>query len=674
MKFEYKNSPAVIEGNIESANYGAKEQNIPFLMSMLQTTLYSDKPLAVCREYITNAWDAHVDADKPELPIHISMPTTFNPVLKIRDFGKGLSKDDVLHHFTSYGESGKRHTDKMVGGFGLGSKSAFCYVPSFTVISYHDGVKMTFNAMIEETNTTMNHLRDLDVPTDETGIEIQVAIQSYDIYSFRSTLVHLLRFHKPFPVITNDTYILQEINQPLEVLLEGDNWQIISDDSNIGNTVVLGNVPYNFNTSKYDYEFRDRISQFGNLRFVLFMEPNELNVSLNRESLEYSPKTLKNLRETLTNAMDEFEKQFLAKFDEFDSVWKAKNFMLSFENHRTRIKPVVDGHRIDTTTISLSGLRFNEKRRLLEAGRWSKTETFSINCSPNAYIFIARPDIAKSSIRVRIQMFMDNHGLSASYGIAERFYFFLFDTHDDADDFVNSTHLRGANIIELNTIVLPKVTKANVRTAMIHSEGYIFRRDSEFYPAKVELNHGEGVYVPIAYNHCSTRMPVWWQENTNLSYLVRSVENYDSNLVLHGIKNQEVSRLGKGWIRFDQYIQDLLDNLPGHEVEKFTKLILMDKYKNDLFSIRDYMSIDHPFYNVANRFHDYSYADISHFRYIYNHLNDAGLKIPTWQANIAINEMEEFIQQYPILNLLVRGSISLETDGEIVKHYLAKDQ
>jgi hypothetical protein len=221
---------------------------------------------------------------------------------------------------------------------------------------------------------------------------------------------------------------------------------------------------------------------------------------------------------------------------------------------------------------------------------------------------------------------------------------------------------------------LPKVTKANVRTAMIHSEGYVFRRDSEFYPTKVELNHGEGVYVPIAYNHCSTRMPVWWQENTNLSYLVRSVENYDSNLVLHGIKNQEVSRLGKGWIRFDQYIQDLLDNLPGHEVEKFTKLILMDKYKNDLFSIRDYMSIDHPFYNVANRFHDYSYADISNFRYIYNHLNDAGLKIPKWQANIAINEMEEFIQQYPILNLLVRGSISLETDGEIVKYYLAKDQ
>lgn len=677
MKFEYGNNPVVIEGNIESSNYGAKAENLPFLLNMLQTTLYSDKPLAICREYITNAWDAHVDAGKGDLPIHIAMPCTFSPTIKIRDFGKGLSKDEVLHHFTSYGDSGKRHTDDMVGGFGLGSKSAFCYVPSFTVVSYHNGVKMTFNAQIEEKNTTMNHLRDMDVPTNETGVEIQLSVKPSDVFSFKNTLVRLLTFHKPTPVFTNDTYVSNIINTPLKVVLEGSNWKILDPDALSENTVVLGNVPYTFDSFKFDYDFRDRLSQFGDLKFVITLQPNSLNVTLNREALEYTQKTLTNLRTELNIAMDEYEREFIAKFETFDSIWEAKKFLTSFRNHRISFKPVVDGFSIRKTTLDLNSLKFKDHHWLQSNERWTKIGYHEINCADSSYLFIARPDIAKSSIRLRTQMYMENNNLSKGYGDANSFEIFQFDSHVDADEFVNSSHVRGANVIELNTVIMPKITKSNVRTASIRSQGYDYSH-STFNPTTVDLNNGEGVYVPIAYNHCSDRMPLFWQTNENLSLIKDAINRaFNTSVKIVGIKNQEVSRLGKGWIRLDNYVQSLIHDMDYSERKRFTRHFLYEVYNwsDEMFNLVEYMPFENPHYRTAqwlNEFKDRN--SFMSFKHTVTVLKDAGFTLPTWESEAVIKSMEEFIADYPIVNLVKSNTISHDYEWEVVRHYLKIDQ
>lgn len=678
MKFEYGNNPVVIEGNIESANYGAKEENLPFLLNMLQTTLYSDKPLAVCREYITNAWDAHVDAGKGDLPIHISIPTSFNPMLKIRDFGKGLSKNDVLHLFTSYGESGKRHTDDMVGGFGLGSKSAFCYVPSFTVVSYHGGVKMTFNAQIEEKHTTMNHLRDLDVPTDETGLEIQLAINPFDIMTFKGTLVRLLRFHKPVPEITNDTYILGEIQKPTKVLLQGSNWQILSPDSIPVNTVVLGNVPYGFDSFKFDYNFRDRLSQFGDLKFVVMMPPNSLNVTLNREALEYTQKTLTNLGEALNKAMDEYENEFKAKFQTFNSIWDAKEFLNTFRQHRVSFKPVVDGYTIKKTTLDVDELSFEDHVWLTANERWTKNGYHEITCGKQTYLFIARPDIAKSSIRLRAKMYMESNSLSKGWHDNQCFEIFQFNSDSQAEEFLDSPHVRGAKIIELNSVVLPKITKANVRTATIHSEGYDYVPSSdEFRPTTVDLTNGSGIYVPIAYNHCSNLMPLYWRTNDGLTQIFNAFKyllEYDLKVI--GIKNQEVSRLGKGWVRFDHHIQNVVNNLNSAERKMFTRHFLNRKYNPQMFRIAEFMSPENPHYHTATWLSEFKEEESIHRNESsrISVLDVSEIKLPKWEADSIIGDVEYMIDQYPILKLVKSNTITEEKEWQVVKHYLGIDQ
>ena len=90
MKIDVSNDLTISGGSISSSKYGISEENAPFVIKMMIDNLYSNKPLAIIREYITNAWDAHVDAGISDKPIEITVPTMFRPTLCIRDFGNGL--------------------------------------------------------------------------------------------------------------------------------------------------------------------------------------------------------------------------------------------------------------------------------------------------------------------------------------------------------------------------------------------------------------------------------------------------------------------------------------------------------------------------------------------------------------------------------------------------------
>ena len=107
------------------------------VMSIL-TNLYANAPLAVLREYATNARDSHVAAGSNR-PIEVNLPTDLNPSLVIRDYGVGLSEQEIIEVYARYGASTKRDTDDQVGAFGLGCKSAFTLGQQFVVTAVKDG-------------------------------------------------------------------------------------------------------------------------------------------------------------------------------------------------------------------------------------------------------------------------------------------------------------------------------------------------------------------------------------------------------------------------------------------------------------------------------------------------------------------------------------------------------
>lgn len=251
------------------------------IMVILRDSLYSNKILAVIREYCANAWDAHVCAGKGDTPIKVTLPTMLEPVFTVRDYGYGLSEEDVLQVYTQYGASSKRNSNEVVGALGIGSKSAFCYTDQFTVTSWHNGLKSVYIATLDSSNIgVMQKFAELPCGEDESGVQIQVAVSTQNILEFRRYAAKALAFFTPPPDMNVE---LDEIS-----IVAANEYGFLTKERY--SLAVMGCVSYELDLSNViDLLPSDVTYQHfcGGLRFQI----GEVEVSASRETLKYSDVT-----------------------------------------------------------------------------------------------------------------------------------------------------------------------------------------------------------------------------------------------------------------------------------------------------------------------------------------------------------------------------------------------
>ena len=73
---------------------GFKIQASSKAFDILSSNIYTHKVRAVIREISCNAVDAHTAAGNPDR-IHVHLPTRLEPHFSVRDYGTGLSDEDV---------------------------------------------------------------------------------------------------------------------------------------------------------------------------------------------------------------------------------------------------------------------------------------------------------------------------------------------------------------------------------------------------------------------------------------------------------------------------------------------------------------------------------------------------------------------------------------------------
>ena len=277
------------------------------LLSILRDRLYTNKVLAVMREYSTNAWDAHVDAGKADVPIRVRLPTPLDRSFSVRDFGKGLPEQDVFQVYSQYGRSTKRDSDSVAGMLGIGSKSGFAYAPSFTITSYHGGKKMIFSAALDPTNIgKITKLYEGD--TEETGIEIKIPVNEKDIPQFRSESPNLYEFFSPRPDIN---FSLPDLNASL---VTESGFASRSGHRN-GWFARMGCVTYKLDINQIDAE-GVRATGLNPKGAVIFANLGELDVSASREELEYTERTKEKVRQLLRKLGDEQRERLSARVKE----------------------------------------------------------------------------------------------------------------------------------------------------------------------------------------------------------------------------------------------------------------------------------------------------------------------------------------------------------------------
>src|ERR1044071_3952848 len=77
------------------------------ILMSLSDKMYTRKQLAVVREYSTNAADAHIVVERPIENIVVSLPTMTDLNFRIRDFGTGLTEEEIRNVYCVFGESTK---------------------------------------------------------------------------------------------------------------------------------------------------------------------------------------------------------------------------------------------------------------------------------------------------------------------------------------------------------------------------------------------------------------------------------------------------------------------------------------------------------------------------------------------------------------------------------------
>lgn len=114
---------------------------------ILSNSLYSNPLLAVLRETITNAEDANQENGQ-DTPIEISF-TEDSFLFSVTDHGKGIPHDKVHEIYCVYGKSTKKETE-VTGGLGLGCKSPFALVDSFTISNCYGGIRRDYLLVKEQ--------------------------------------------------------------------------------------------------------------------------------------------------------------------------------------------------------------------------------------------------------------------------------------------------------------------------------------------------------------------------------------------------------------------------------------------------------------------------------------------------------------------------------------------
>lgn len=253
------------------------------IIGLLRHNMYSFPIRTLVQEYVSNALDACIEAGKDGSAVTITLPTYRDSRILIRDYGVGLSDSRVRDILTKYGNSTKDGSDKELGGFGIGSKSAWAYTDSFTMTSWHDGQKTVYLAHIGSNESGSLKVLSQEPSTEKTGVEVQIAVKPSDIEEFINAVSRATFLWSKKPKVINNKDEYPEAVYKfgcMTVYKKSGGWiNTISDSYRDTSTEVL------ISAKGIPYELKMELPFDSEFVYVFHVEDiSKLQISTNRET------------------------------------------------------------------------------------------------------------------------------------------------------------------------------------------------------------------------------------------------------------------------------------------------------------------------------------------------------------------------------------------------------
>ena len=328
--------------------------------SILSSGLYANKIRAVIRELSCNAVDSHAAAGNVSTPFDVHLPNTLEPHFSIRDYGTGLSHDQVTNIYTTYFESTKTNSNAFIGALGLGSKSPFSYTDNFTVTAIQNGRKGIYTAFINEAGVP-SIAQMMEEATDEpAGVEVKFAVNDrYDFDKFRQEARTVYRHFALKPVVNgNNDFVFDLIDYETRDVIPG----VHSLKSGRGAVAVMGNIAYPIDIPAADQSIEQDVRNLLTCGLEMHFAIGELDFQASREGLSYIPSTIAAIKRKLEQVNAALTVVIAKEADTIENLWDRAVFLYKKKEHRLWTAAVAK-YAVDTNLPTYNTKQYSHMAR-----------------------------------------------------------------------------------------------------------------------------------------------------------------------------------------------------------------------------------------------------------------------------------------------------------------------
>jgi len=600
------------KGIKSAVSFGIKDTGLAHIFNVLRNQLYTDKIGAVVREYSANAYDANVEAGKANTPIKVTLPSPLSKVFKIRDFGRGLSEQDIQDIYCFYGESTKRQSNAFIGQLGLGSKSAFAYGDNFVINSFTDGKVRSYNAFIDPSGIGQIALLSTKDTSEENGVEIVIPVKGEDSNYFTKAVKRYLRFFKVRPdIVGMDKGEYDKIfSKPIS---SGNGWAFYENVEDNRPMAVMGNIAYPIDRSALKFvhgnELDTQINYLFNSSIVMDFGIGDLDVAASREGLQYTDRTIANIKDRAEKVIkvlvSDIQKQINTSAK---SEYSAKKFMSELDNMvsgfyhiRNIVKKITFNGKVITSDNVDTSKRDSAKKLRFHTMQYRKNWNGNIQTA-NVSEFQARHDIKL--------VFNDlgHYNAGARYGrylasqASDRESVYLLTMQkvekqgatevtkvlkptEYAQYAKEIAELKVANgfadedFVFASSITLPTnaagltTSKAKRTGALMFdpNNGNSWRDRNAWKDCAVDQKTGSGIYIQINnYNAVINDNRIG---NGTLSDLIAPFKTIPANTIVGFTGGQLKNKMGSGWVKVEDKMREEFDNYIASNNIDIEKLI-----------------------------------------------------------------------------------------------------
>lgn len=625
---------------------GFKIQASAKAFEILSSNIYTNKVRAVIREYNCNAYDAHIAAGT-ERTWDVHLPTYLECYFSVRDYGTGLSDESVREIFTTYFHSTKTNSNDFVGALGLGSKSAFSLVDSFTVVSYYNGVKTDYCCYKDEYGEPQIATLASSDTDEPNGLEVNMSVEGKQ-GDFEHEAVQTFKYFDVLPNI-NDKEVVKDILKAKE------DYKFVCDEGSFNTGygslyARMGNVAY-----KIPSEYRSDLSGFINF------EIGDLSFNAGREELSMDDSTKTLLKSRIQQVQDNLSQVVYDKLE--SEQCKFARAKKKAEVYSGSMRSVLRSSSLDFDKFDLASIKDGDERiTVYKRGTWHRDspDIESLTRLPLVHSndWDIRYFLHKDRMKTRIMEWMrGSRGLQIVLLKQEQID--LFGVPADLIEDLEEVVPKSSNSHGGSTPTRSKVTEWNGKTT-----GWRVKANECWDDVEIDNDGSERVYVEInRYESQGYNMDSFKNIMDSLDHLVIGFGSRIYGLKTAFLKTKAFKQ--GNWISLSQYIERETKALPDITVIKFNSRSHDGPYQSLFKKLAEALDND-----ILKQYNDTIEAATEEHcdKFAYNTLNLVSkIKCEDRLQNLA----DEFVAEYPVVELLHwDGSHASDRQIEVLTNHI----